>query len=129
MRASAYAVRMSNIVLSLLVPLFAELWVQRAEFTAKYGASSTYPDFVDALITNVNNGSGVNLSSRRSELIGECNIYAGDTKVQRSHVLRKLIDLTEFARAEYNRAFITSPEYQQRFSAIVTRNDSVCAPQ
>ncbi|HEX7998760.1 MAG TPA: Calx-beta domain-containing protein [Pyrinomonadaceae bacterium] len=26
-------------------------------------------------------------------------------------------------------AFITSPEYQQRFSSVVTRNDTVCAPQ
>ncbi|MBD0325607.1 MAG: DUF4214 domain-containing protein, partial [Pyrinomonadaceae bacterium] len=26
-------------------------------------------------------------------------------------------------------AFITSPEYQQRFSGVVTRNDTVCAPQ
>ncbi|HEY0406023.1 MAG TPA: Calx-beta domain-containing protein, partial [Pyrinomonadaceae bacterium] len=26
-------------------------------------------------------------------------------------------------------AFITSPEYQQRFSGIITRNDTVCAPQ
>ncbi|MDX6696447.1 MAG: hypothetical protein QOF02_4050 [Blastocatellia bacterium] len=26
-------------------------------------------------------------------------------------------------------AFITSPEYQQRFSGVITRNDTVCAPQ
>jgi uncharacterized delta-60 repeat protein len=85
---------------------FAELFVQRPEFVAKYGQTSTCPDFTDALITTVRNSSGVDLTGRRFELIGECNIYAGDTKAQRSHVLRKLIEYPEFVQAEYNRAFV-----------------------
>lgn len=93
---------------------FAELFVQRPAFTARYGQTSSCSDFTDALIANVSSGSGVDLTARRSDLIGECNIYAGDTKAQRSQILRKLVEL---------------PEYQQRFSGIVTRDDSVCAPQ
>jgi hypothetical protein len=151
---------------------FADLWVQRTEFVARYGQTSSCPDFTSALITTVRDGSGVDLTPRRDELIAECNIYAGDTKAQRSHVLRKLVEYPEFVQAEYNRAFvlmqyfgylkrdpdeggyqfwldvvnhsvpndpsgyrsmvcafITSPEYQQRFSPVITRNDTVCAPQ
>jgi glucose/arabinose dehydrogenase len=85
---------------------FAEAFVQRPEFTAKYGAASSCADFVDALVGTVRQGSGVEMGGRRSELIGECNIYAGSTTVQRARVVRKLIEYAELIAAEYNPAFV-----------------------
>lgn len=87
---------------------FAELFVQRSEFAAKFGAASTCSAYTDLLINSVRQGSNVELSGRRAELINECNIYAGNTVQQRSRVLRKLIEYDEFTQAEYNPAFVLS---------------------
>lgn len=146
---------------------FAEEFVQRPEFIAGYGASSSCPDYVDTLIANVNTGSGVNLVARRNDLINECNIYANAGPTQRARVVRKLIEYPEFMQAEYNPAFvlaeyfgylrrdpdpggyqfwldvlnnrvpgnyramvcafITSREYQERFSPVVARNNQECS--
>ncbi len=85
---------------------FAEAFVQRAEFIAKYGAASSCSDFTDALISTVRQGTGIEMAGRRLELIGECNLSAGNTIVQRARVIRKLIEYDEFEQAEYNPAFV-----------------------
>ncbi|MBD0325348.1 MAG: PQQ-dependent sugar dehydrogenase, partial [Pyrinomonadaceae bacterium] len=91
---------------------FAEAFVQQTAFVARYGTSSTCPDFVDALINTVQQGSGVNMTARRTELINECNIYAGNTTVQRARVVRKLIEYQEFVNAEYNPAFVLAQYFE-----------------
>jgi aldose sugar dehydrogenase len=146
---------------------FAEEFVQRPDFISKYGASSNCPDFVDALINTVQQGSAINMTARRTELIGECNIYANAGATQRARVVRKLIEYPEFVEAEYNPAFvlaeyfgylkrnpdeggyqfwldvlntrvpgnyrsmvcafITSREYQERFSPVVPHNNTECS--
>jgi hypothetical protein len=146
---------------------FAEEFVQRPDFINRYGAASTCPDFVDALINTVQQGSAVDMTARRTELIGECNIYANAGPTQRARVIRKLIEYPEFVEAEYNPAFvlaeyfgylrrnpdeggyqfwldvlntrvpgnyrsmvcafITSREYQERFSPVVPHNNTECS--
>jgi len=44
---------------------FAESFVQQAEFTTKFQANSTAESFVDALLVNLQQTSGVDLSSQR----------------------------------------------------------------
>jgi uncharacterized protein (TIGR03118 family) len=87
---------------------FAEDFVQRPDFIQKYGptASNVCPTFVDALINTVQQGSGVNMTSRRFDLIGECNIYVNAGPIQRAKVVRKLIEYPEFINAEYNQSFV-----------------------
>jgi glucose/arabinose dehydrogenase len=91
---------------------FAEAFVQTTEFVARYGASSTCPDFVDALINTVRQSSAVEMASRRTELIGECNTYAGNAVVQRARVVRRLIEYQEFVSAEYNPAFVLAQYFE-----------------
>jgi hypothetical protein len=142
-------------------------FVQRTEFVTKFPLTQSNTQFVDALIAAVLNSSGVNLSSRRSELLNE---YALGTSQNdsRARSLRKLIEYQEYRDAEFNGAFVlaqyfgylrrdpdaggyqfwldvlnnrvpnnyrgmvcafvTSNEYQQRFSPIVTRHNSDCGP-
>ncbi|HEY0405670.1 MAG TPA: TIGR03118 family protein [Pyrinomonadaceae bacterium] len=87
---------------------FAEDFVQRSDFIQKYGptASNVCPTFVDALINNVQQGSGVNMTPRRNDLINECNIYINAGPIQRAKVIRKLIEYPEFINAEFNQSFV-----------------------
>jgi hypothetical protein len=141
---------------------FAEAWAQRPEFLAKYPASLTGPQFIDALLLTVLNGSGANLSGLRPALINDFNTYQS-----RARIVRMVVDDASFKQAEYNKAFvlmqyfgylrrdpeidgylfwldvlnnrvqnnyrgmvcafITSAEYQDRFSSVHTRNDQICS--
>lgn len=144
---------------------FAQNFVQRAEFVSRYQASTTADTFVDALIANVLQATGQNLSSQRSALIARYN--SGTSQAQsRSFVLRDLTESTAVRNATYNSAFvlteyfgylrrnpdqagydfwlnvlnngdpnnyqgmvcsfITSTEYQRRFSVIVSHNNTEC---
>lgn len=87
---------------------FAEDFVQRSDFIQKYGPTATNvcPTFVDALISTVQTGSGVNLIPRRPDLINECNIYINAGPIQRAKVVRKLIEYPEFVQAEFNQSFV-----------------------
>ncbi|MDX6695540.1 MAG: hypothetical protein QOF02_3143 [Blastocatellia bacterium] len=87
---------------------FAEDFVQRSDFIQKYGptASNVCPTFVDALINNVQTGSGVNMTPRRNDLINECNIYVNAGPIQRAKVIRKLVEYPEFINAEFNQSFV-----------------------
>jgi hypothetical protein len=143
-------------------------FVQRSEFTARYGPGLTREGFVDALLQNVQQTSGLNLTSRRSELLTEYDAGGNQTQ-SRARVLLKLIGYTEYKGAEYNGAFvlsqyfaylrrdpdesgyqfwlnvlnnnvpgnyralvcafITSAEYQSRFSAVVSHSNTECNGQ
>jgi hypothetical protein len=143
-------------------------FVQRAEFTGKYGLGLARDAFVDALLQNVQQTSGVNLASRRSELLAEYDTGGNQTQA-RARVLVKLVGYTEYKAVEYNGAFvlsqyfaylrrdpdeggylfwlnvlnnnvpdnyralvcafITSAEYQSRFSAVITHSNTECNGQ
>lgn len=80
---------------------FATGWVQRPAFIAKYPASlNTGPAFVDALLLNVQQNSGVNLSGQRASLL---NDYTAGGRAQ---VVRSVVDNATFTQAEYNAAFV-----------------------
>ena len=145
----------------------------RLDFLEAYPARMAPAEFVDALIRNAQNGSGVNLNGQRGTLL---SLYE---QGGRALVLRELVDERAgnpvanqpLVDAEYNRAvvltqyfgylrretdaggyqfwlallnryplrsplgqnsmvcaFITSAEYQQRFSATAPRGNSECPP-
>jgi hypothetical protein len=142
-------------------------FVQRTEFTSGFPLTQSNTQFIDALITLVRNTSGVDLASRRSELLAEYGLGTNQTD-SRARVLRNLIEYPEYRSAEFNGAFVlaqyfgylrrdpdpggyqfwlnvlnnrvpnnyrgmvcafvTSSEYQRRFSPIVTRSDADCGP-
>jgi hypothetical protein len=151
--------------LDALKQAYAEAFVGRPEFVSKYAANTTAESFVDALLANVFQASGIDLSGQRSSLISRYN--AGGTRDQsRSFTVRELTESAAFRQSEYNAgfvlteyfgylrrdpdqggydfwlnvlnnrepgnfrgmvcAFITSAEYQQRFSSIVSRSDQEC---
>ena len=141
---------------------FADAWVNRPEFLAKYPASLSGPQFIDAIVQTVQQGSGVDLSGKKQALIDDYN-----ANQSRSRIVRLIVDDAVFKAAEYNRAFVlmqyfgylrrdpdedgylfwldvlnnrvtnnyrgmvcaflTSAEYQDRFSPVRTRNDSICS--
>jgi hypothetical protein len=76
---------------------FLQTWVQRAEFTARYGSLNNQ-QYVDALIANL----GVAISSEiRAGLI--LDLANGST---RAEVLGRLVQNEDFSRSEFNRAFV-----------------------
>lgn len=153
--------------LDLEKTMFANSFVQRAEFLQKYQANTTADSFVDSLIQNVLGTFGVDLTSQRDSLIARYNNGTSQGE-SRAFVLRDLADSVMFRQAEYNQAFvlteyfgylrrnpdqagyefwvnvltnsgggpanypgmvcsfITSAEYQLRFSALVTHNNGEC---
>jgi len=144
---------------------FANNFVQRAEFVAKYQASVGADSFVDALIQNVRT-LGVDLSGARASLI---NVYNGGSSTigSRALVVRAVADDATFKQSQYSQAFVlteyfnylrrdpdqvgfdfwlnvlnnrepgnfsgmvcafvTSTEYQKRFSSVISRSNSECA--
>jgi hypothetical protein len=139
---------------------FANQFAQRAEFVARYPASQTPAQFVDAMLATVQTASGVTFTaSERQEFINDV------TTDGRGAMLKRLGDNAALRQAEYNRAFVltqyfgylrrdpdmaglnfwlgvindqpqnirgmvcaflTSTEYQQRFSSVVTRGNNLC---
>jgi glucose/arabinose dehydrogenase len=146
---------------------YALEFVQRAEFQTRYQGKSTDTGFVDALLQTVRDASGIDLSSKRGELIAEYDTGSDQTDA-RARVVRKLIEYPDYLQGEYNRAFvlaqyfgylrrdpdqggylfwldvlnnkvpnnyrsmvcafITSAEYQDRFSPVRTHANSECGP-
>src|SRR4030095_7584856 len=89
----------------------ANLFVQRAEFLAKYPASQDGPTFVDAIVNNIRTDSGIGLSAQRPALLnrfhsggrGAVLYRLADDNTQTNPINnRALID------AEYNRAFVAT---------------------
>lgn len=146
---------------------FAESFVQRGEFIQKYQMNSTAAGFVDALLTNLRQTSGAELSSQRDSLIARYNTGANQAE-SRSFVLRDVTENAAVRDANYNAAFVlteyfgylrrdpdqegynfwlnvltnrvpdnyhamvcaflTSAEYQQRFSSVVAHTNVECQP-
>ncbi len=144
---------------------FVQSFVQRTDFISRYQENTTSESFVDALIANVRQVSGIDLAGERNSYVARYN--SGDSMVHsRSLVLLEVTDNSSFKLAEYNAAFvlaeyfgylrrdpdqrgydfwlnvlnngepgnyrgmvcsfITSVEYQRRFSSIVSHTNSGC---
>lgn len=81
---------------------FALEFVTRPAFVARYPGEPTPAQFVGALATN----TGSSLSQgERDALIAELT-QAGNTAQGRASVLRKVAEDSDFAQAEFNRAFV-----------------------
>lgn len=90
---------------------FTEAFVQNGEFIGAYPLSLNANDFIDRLIATVNTGSGVDLTSRKPDLLNEYGLEATQT-ASRARVLRRLVGYTEFTNAEFNRAFVAAEYYE-----------------
>ncbi len=91
--------------LEALKQAFAEGFVQRAEFVARYQAHASGASFVDALLANISQSSGVDLRGQRDDLINAYN--AGTDQFEsRAAVLRAATDAPQFKAAEYNASFV-----------------------
>ena len=144
---------------------FANAFVQRSEFAAKYQGNLDGASFVDALLRTMNDG-GVNLASARETLISRYN-EGSNMAASRALVVRDLVDNAAFTDAVYNEtvvamqyygylrrtperqgfnfwldvlnrtgdhrgmvcSFLTSTEYQRRFSSLVTHSNTECGNQ
>ena len=80
---------------------FADNWVQRPEFLARYPATQTSAQFVDTLLATVQQGSSVNLTANRNSLLGY--LANGGT---RAGVVRLVADNPVLQQAEFNKAFV-----------------------
>jgi hypothetical protein len=143
----------------------AEQFVQRSEFEQKYQGKNTAESFVDALISNAQQASGVNMSAQRGALIARYNAGAHLSE-SRALALREIIEQPDFKQAVYNSSFvlmeyfgylkrnpdadgfafwlnvlnnkepgnyrgmvcsfITSAEYQSRFSGFISHSNREC---
>jgi len=83
--------------------VFAQNFVRRAEFLAKYRNATTAESFVDTLVQNV--GSTVDLSSERVRFIAAYN-NADSIETGRAAVVRALADNTAFKHSQSNQAFV-----------------------
>ena len=86
--------------------VFADAFVQRAEFADKYQGNTTAEAFVDAALQTMNDSAGVNLSGERAALINRYNQGVG-MNASRALVVRQLADNDSFASAVYNQSFVT----------------------
>jgi hypothetical protein len=139
---------------------YANLFAQRAEFTARYPLSQTPAQFVDAILATVQAGAGVTFNATQRQ-----NFINDVTANGRGLMLKNLGDNAAFKASVFNRAFvltqyfgylrrdpdqggydfwlntlnanpanqrgmvcafITSQEYQQRFSQAFTRTNALC---
>lgn len=84
---------------------YALAFVQRPEFVNKYNTANSRDGFVNALIQNILQNSGVDLNSARSNMNTE---YDAGTSLNdsRARAVRVAIDESAFMSAEYNRAFV-----------------------
>ena len=84
---------------------FATSFVGRSAFTTRYPTSLTRDQFIEALIQNIQQNSGANLSTERANLIGEYDSGANQTD-SRARVLRRIGTNETLRQAEFNRAFV-----------------------
>ena len=101
--------------------VYADQFVQRSEFLARYPANLSSGDFVDGLLNTTKNYSGVDLSSQRAALVDQLNqCLASSTQSHcRAVTLRQVADNTTYAQAVYNSGFVlmqylvTTPRHDQ----------------
>ena len=89
---------------------FTEGFVQNGEFLGVYPVSMDANTYIDKLIATVLTGSGVDLASKKPDLLLEYAMEATQT-ASRARVLRRLVGYTEFINAEFNRAFVATEYY------------------
>ncbi|MEA2206503.1 MAG: hypothetical protein QOE77_3279, partial [Blastocatellia bacterium] len=84
---------------------FAASFVMRDEFVNKYQNNTSAASFIDALLTNVQQVAGVDLSSQRDAIV--VTYDSGGTMTEgRALVLQAMADNAEFKQALFNRAFV-----------------------
>jgi len=145
---------------------FAESFVQRPEFLQRYQDMVSAESFVDLLLQNVLQNTGLEFSNLRDSLIQTYN-RGSNLNRSRSAVLSELAENSGYQSAVFNSsfvlmeyfgylqrdadrpgydywlnvldgreqgnyrgmvcAFVTSTEYQRRFSSVVTRNNGECS--
>ena len=151
---------------------FANAFVQRPEFLAKYPANLDGSSFIDAVLNTIKNDLGVDLTAQKPGLLALFNSGGRGAVLSRladDNVSTNPINNRAFIDEEYNRAFvatqyfgylrrdadiggflfwlgqvssaplrdvtkqhamvcsfITSNEYQQRFSSVVTHSNGEC---
>ena len=88
-----------NLDLSKLA--FAEVWVKRPEFIAKYPLDLSGTKFIDLLLQTAQNSSGVDLSELRATLINDFITYGS-----RARIAYLVAENQTFRLAEYNKAFV-----------------------
>ena len=81
---------------------YAKTFVQRSAFIALYPQTQTASQFVDALLNNIKQNSGVDLTSQRNALIA---LYDG-TDDGRAAILKQVADNQAVIDAEYNSSFV-----------------------
>jgi hypothetical protein len=81
---------------------FLETWISSNRFTRIYPSSMDAGQFTEALLKNLKDTSGSDLTTERQRLLDMLNAGHG-----RAKVVRRLIENDVFSRAEYNRAFVT----------------------
>ncbi len=87
--------------------VFSQAFVQRAEFVAKYQPHTTARSFVDALLANVQQASGVELSGQRDALVARYDGGANQIE-NRGLVLLDVAESSALKQAEYNSAFVST---------------------
>jgi uncharacterized protein (TIGR03118 family) len=81
-------------------------FVARPEFLTKYPATQNGSAFIDALIASIQSSSGVDITSRRPDLVNEYLLGATQAE-SRARVVRKAIEYPEVMAAEFNSSFVT----------------------
>ena len=81
---------------------FALSFVQRAEFQRRYPTTLKASEFVDQLVGNVLQHTGIDLKTERTKLIG---LYDG-TNAGRAAVLSRVVSPSSVIDAQYNQAFV-----------------------
>ncbi|MDX6695497.1 MAG: hypothetical protein QOF02_3100 [Blastocatellia bacterium] len=84
-----------------------QAFVQRAEFIQKYPLVQIAPEFVNALLDNIQTCDGLNLGAERDNLIAAYN-QSPDQTTARARVLRLAIDNAAYIQVEFNKAFVQS---------------------
>ena len=77
-------------------------FVQRAEFDRRYSSSLKATEFVDQLLANITQNTGVDLKSEREGLIA---LFDGTNK-GRASILERAISQQRVVDAQYNQAFV-----------------------
>jgi hypothetical protein len=101
---------------------FAQAFVGRAEFMRRYQLNISAASFVNALLQNVEQASGIDLGSQREALSASYNTGASLNE-SRSLVVRELTESVAFRQAEYNAAFCVNgirwlPETRSRTGGL-----------
>jgi subtilisin family serine protease len=87
---------------------FADQFVQRTEFLARYPISQSASQYVDGLLITASNFSGLNNSGQSATLVGQFNTCLQNSSQAhcRALTLRQVSDDANFAGAVYNSAFV-----------------------